>query len=1209
VKLVGGRPRLSASDVANFVACGHLTRLDLLHARGEIQPPHAFDIGFKDLVARGLVHESAVLARFRADGLRVAEIPESAPLAEAEAAMQAAIDDGVDVIYQGVLLADGGADGASLLGRPDFLVRAGLLPAPDGEPRPADIHYEVLDAKLARSAKARAVAQVAFYSDLLAGVQGVRPRWMHLALGDGEFTSLKVDDYAAYERQARLLLSQFVAGDAVNSPLGGDYPEPVEHCAICRWSQRCKDRRRSDDDLSLIAGITAGQRRALKDAGVTTRRGFAGLAELPDLSRVGRGSLAGVQLQARLQVASEDAGRIKYELLDPERDADGEMVPNRGLLALPPPVIGDLFFDIEGARYYSEDGKEFGLQYLFGIIDTGDLDETGTPRYTQIWALDRRGEKLAFQELVDFITDRRKRTPGLHVYHYNHYEPTSVDHLTELHGTRQEAVGRLMGRFATREDEVDDLFRRRVFVDLYRVVRQGIRAGVESYSIKRLEPLCRYVRHVDLHDATKSLIAFDAALDDGTAAAEHDLQQVVAGYNEDDCRATLALRDWLEGRRVELSSSIGQELPRPVAVEEARSVEDPELARIRAALLFGVPDDPALRSESQQAKTLLADLLDWHRREDKPGWWRYFYLRDLSPAELIDEPDALGRLTGGNVVAEVKRSVVSRFSFPPQEHRFSAGDVAYDCETDKPWTVYGVDDAAGTIDLKIGGTYDGPLPAGLVPGGPIPTPTHRQRLRELGERVACDGFGGAGGANGGGADGRNGSADGDGADGNGRLDAAIALLLRARPADGSADGAPLRRSGESTGDAAVRLALALRGSYLPIQGPPGTGKTYTAARQILELVACGRTVGITGPSHAVINNLIGKVFERADALGAAVRIGQKVDKDDPHRHPRADALGYDPLEQRIRGGDRDRELDVIAGTSWMWSREQFGGSVDVLFVDEAGQLSLANVLSVAGAAGTLVLLGDPQQLAQPSEVAHPPGAGASALEHILGDHATVPADAGLLLDRTWRMNPILCRYTSEAFYDGRLTAEAELEHQLILGPAPLSGAGLRIVEVPHEGNTNASPEEALAVAGLVRDLLGSSWRDKSGAQHPIGPADVLVITPYNAQVRAIRDVLAALDCPPEIRVGTVDKFQGREAPVAIYSMATSSGDEAPRGLEFLYDHRRLNVATSRAKALAIIVASPRLIQVACRTPRQMLLVNALCRAWESSEQPPWHQGC
>jgi uncharacterized protein len=1171
MKFDGERLRLSASDVANFVACGHLTRLDLLHARGEIQPPSAFDAGFQDLVARGEAHEAAVLKRFRAGGWRVAEVS-GWPEAGAVGATLAAIRDGADVVYQGVLMADQAADGPVLFGRPDFLVRAGLLPAPDGAERPAEDHYEVLDAKLARSAKARAVAQVGFYSDLLAGVQGIRPRWMHLALGDGEFTSLRVDDYAAYERQARRLLTAFIADDDGENPPSVPYPEPVEHCVICRWSELCAGRRRRDDDLSLIAGITSGQRRALKRAGVTTRRGFAGLAELPALSRVSRASLAGAQSQARLQVASEDAGHIEYELLEPERDAAGALVPNRGLMALPEPVAGDLFFDIEGARYYSEDGKEFGLQYLFGIIDTADAGASGIPRYTQIWAFDRRGEKRAFEELVDFITDRRKQTPGLHVYHYNHYEPTAVDHLTELHETRQEAVGRLMGRFATREDEVDDLFRRGVFVDLYRVVRQGIRAGVESYSIKRLEPLCGYARQVDLRDATGALIAFEAALDDGMAADEQERRRVVAGYNEDDCRATLALRDWLEERRVELAARLSQELPRPAVVEEVRSAEDPELARIRDALLADVPDDPLARSAEQNAKALLADLLDWHRREDKPGWWRYFYLRTLGPAELIDEPDALGGLTGGDVVTELGRSVVRRFFFPAQEHRFAAGDTAHDSITDKGWTVTAVDDALGMIDLKIGARYDGPLPVSLVPEGPIPTPNQQDRLRDLGARVVRDGVSGR--------------------------DAATALLLRSRPADGAQWGEPLHNTGETTADAAVRLALALRDSYLPIQGPPGTGKTFTGARQIVELITHGRSVGITGPSHAVINNLISQVYECADARGVVARIGQRADKDNPYLHPRADGLSYDRLELGIRAG----ELDVIAGTSWMWSRAQFAGSTDVLFVDEAGQLSLADALSVAHAAGILALLGDPQQLAQPSDVAHPPGAGVSALEHILGDHATMPADAGLLLEKTWRMHPELCRYTSDVFYDGRLTAAENLGRQEILGEHPLRGAGLRIVEVPHEGNTNASPEEAAQVARLVGDLLGRQWRDKDGAQHPIGPRDILVITPYNAQIRAIREALAVAGCPLQIQVGTVDKFQGREAPVAIYSMATSSADDASRGLEFLYDHRRLNVATSRAKAMAIVVASLRLVQVSCRTPRQMLLVNALCRAWESAGQ-------
>jgi uncharacterized protein len=565
---------------------------------------------------------------------------------------------------------------------------------------------------------------------------------------------------------------------------------------------------------------------------------------------------------------------------------------------------------------------------------------------------------------------------------------------------------------------------------------------------------------------------------------------------------------------------------------------------------------------------LLADLLDWHRRDDKPAWWRHFYLRTLSPAELIGEPDALGGLNGGEVVDHVAKSVVRRYWFPPQDHKFSAGMTACDPDAEKQWTVWGVDDARGTIDLKMGRDYAGPWPAALVETGPPRTWEQRDRLRDLGDRVVRDGVGGG--------------------------DAGTGLLLRHPSADsGGASGtAPSRAEDETALAAAVRLAGSLRRSYLPMQGPPGTGKTYTAAEQILELIAHGRTVGITGPSHAVICNLIDAVYEHARWRGVgAPRIGQKVERDNPHRHPDAARMGNEQIEKALRDG----ELDVAAGTTWLWARAGMAGGVDTLFVDEAGQVSLANVLAVAGAARNLILLGDPQQLAQPSQGIHPPGAGASALEHILDGRATMPEGAGLLLDRTYRMHPDLCRFTSEAFYDGKLHGVEGLERQEIAG----FGAGLWVVEVPHQGNTNASPEEAREVARLTAELIGQTWRDKDGNERPISPSDILIVTPYNAQIRVIQSALTASG-QTGFTVGTVDKFQGRQGPAVIYSMATSSADEAPRGMEFLYDLHRLNVATSRARALAIIVASPDLIRVSCRTPHQMVLANALCRAWETS---------
>jgi uncharacterized protein len=565
---------------------------------------------------------------------------------------------------------------------------------------------------------------------------------------------------------------------------------------------------------------------------------------------------------------------------------------------------------------------------------------------------------------------------------------------------------------------------------------------------------------------------------------------------------------------------------------------------------------------------LLADLLDWHRQEAKPAWWRYFYLRNLSDDELVGEPDAIAGLKGGESVADVARSVLLRFSFPTQEHGFEAGDTAVDPSTGRAWTIWSLDDDRGVIELKVGRDYSGPLPTALIEGGPFDTKALATRLRDLGDRVSSERLAGE--------------------------DAATALLMRLRPRGDELEQGQLRHDDETASEAAIRLGLALRASYLPIQGPPGTGKTFTGADQILALIADNRRVGITGPSHAVIHNLITEVLVHAAERGETPRIGQRADDDNPFLHPQADKMSYGQLESALS----NKALDVAAGTIWLWARTEFQDKVDTLFVDEAGQMSLANVLAVAGAARNLVLLGDPQQLAQPSQAVHPPGAGVSALEHILDERATMPPDVGLLIDRTWRMHPAICSYISETFYDGKLKCVGGLEHQAVLGEGPFSGSGLRVVAVPHEGNTNQSPEEAAAVARIVSDLLDRRWCDKEANAVQLTAEGILVVTPYNAQVRAIQESLTGAG-HQDVNVGTVDKFQGREAPVVIYSLATSSSSDAPRGLEFLYDLHRLNVATSRARAMAILIASPDLGRVFCRTPRQMLLANALCRAWES----------
>ncbi len=1178
MKITDGAVRLAATDLSNFLACRSLTRLDSLSARGVVKPTMQFDIGFQKLIERGEVHERRVLDGFRQAGFSVVELAEDSAAADAVAATRAAIAGGADVIPQAVLLLHG-SGGSSLLGRPDFLVRPEVL----GRAAPAAgcSPYEVVDAKLARTAKARAVLQCAFYSHLLAELTGAGPAHMHLALGDGQTASYRVADFAAYERRIRRYLEEFVAEDVPVTSDVEPYPEPVEHCAVCRWRVNCSSRRRADDDLSLVAGLPTTQRVALKQVGIRTRTGLATCAELPELSGVTTASLVRAQAQARLQVQSDGAAAIAYELLDPERDDAGHLVLNRGLLALPEPSAGDLFFDIEGARYYSEDGKEFGLQYLFGIVDTADLDDDGNPRYVQIWAFDRLGERRAFEELIDFITAKRTAHPDLHVYHYNHYEPTSIDHLTELHGTREEAVGRLMGRFASHEEEVDDLLRRQVFVDLYRIVRQSLQAGVESYSIKSLEPLVGYERSVALADATEGLVAFEVALEEGGVAPDAKMRDVVAGYNEDDCRATVALREWLECRRSELAQRIGSDisdLPRPVAPDPGESKVDPDLARLKAALWEDVPEEPSARTHDQNARVLVADLLEWHKREAKPGWWRYFRLREMSSLELLAEPDALGELSGGEVVGKEKRSIVRRFSFPAQEHKFGPGSGLEDPVSRVTWTVCAVDEANGTIDVK-NAKPDAADPSCLVDNdGPPSTPNLEARLKGLAQRLLEEGFT---------------DTAGDG------------LLLRHRPVVAGRDDALSSQADDDASTFAQGVVSGLAHSCLPIQGPPGTGKTYTAAGAILDLLAHSRsggatrrTVGIAAPSHAVICNLLDAVVDRAKTSGLQLRMGQVTGTEERYAHPGAQLLNHRALLDGLQSG----QIDIVGGTAWLWARAEFENSVDTLFIDEAGQFSLANAIAIAPAATNLVLLGDPQQLSQPSQAAQPPGAEASALGHVLDGSDTMPTDLGVFLDRTYRMHPVLCGYTSEAFYDDRLSGVGGLERQQVLtAAAGLPVAGLHFVEVDHSGNASASTEEAIVVASLVGQLLAGRTTDRFGVERAMVPNDVLVVTPFNAQVRAIDRALRAAGIA-DVQVGTVDKFQGREAPAVIYSMASSSAVDAPRGLEFLFDTHRLNVATSRAQALAILVASPDLLRVFCSTPAQMVLANALCRARECARE-------
>jgi uncharacterized protein len=977
----------------------------------------------------------------------------------------------------------------------------------------------------------------------------------------------------AYYRSARdRFLATMREETAATYPPDATYPEPVEHCDVCRWAAECVTRRRTDDHLSLVAGISARQRRALELRGVGTLESLGDLALPmdPALEGTSVGALERVREQARIQLEGRRTSSYRYELLMPGPGDVHEQ--ERGLASLPEPSPGDLFFDIEGDPFALDDG----MDYLFGVLESDGS-------FRAFWSRDDAGdftqdaERRAFERLMDYFAERRRADSNLHIYHYAPYEPN--------------ALKRLMGRYGTREDEVDDLLRKGVLVDLLRVVRQSLRASVESYSIKKIEPFYGFTREIDLRDAGSSIVAFEQWLElgEGERPASTHLDRIEA-YNRDDVVSNQRLRDWLEGRRGELAALVGGPIPRPGPRESSLPTELTESqARVQALVErladpAVIPTDPTLRTPEQQATWLLAQLLGWHRREERAMWWEFHRLMDLTPEQLVDEGDPIGLLEPVEPVDEpAKGKQTWRYRFPAQDFDLGRGEVfdpsrKQDRPDDSPFSwavgeVVAIDPAARTVDIRR--AVELAHPRAIVPLPWVRTTGHQDRLLEIGAWVAEHAI-----------------------DAAGPHQAARDLLLGRPPRTGQASGEALRRAMESDLAAARRLAISLDHSTLAIQGPPGSGKTYAGARMICTLLAAGRRVGITGTSHKVIGNLLRAVLKAAAIEGVDVR---------PIQHGKPDQVLDDERVTRAKSGEDvraqldDGRANLAAGTSWLWASSKLAGAVDVLFVDEAGQISLANVVAISAATDSIVLLGDPQQLDQPLQGSHPPGAERSALAHVLGDQATMPAERGLFLKTTWRLHPDLCAYTSEVFYDDRLTAEPHLAIQRVTAPdAPFDGVGPRMLPIASTGADNENPVEADAVAAAVRSLVdgGTTWVDEHGVARRLGLDDVLVVAPYNAQVGAIKRLL-----PPEARVGTVDKFQGQEAPVSIYSLTTSSPELAPRGMDFLYSRNRLNVATSRARGIAIVVASPDLLRVRARSPEQMRLANAFCRFVEFAGLP------
>ncbi len=1136
MQYLDGRVVYSATDLYNYLECGHLVALERQVALGKLGRPER-DPQSALVADKGLQHERRYLESLRAE-FEVVEIEQAESSRESieRAATDtiAAMARGAQVIYQGTFF-----DGA-FLGRTDFLLR---VETPSGQ---WPWSYEVADTKLSLHDKPYFIIQLCHYSEHVARVQESAPERMHIVLGDLKQKHFRIDDFAAYYRHLKASFLRNAASSDV-------YPFKCEHCAICDWSPRCEQQRADDDHLSIVARMRRDQIKKFEAAGIGK---VAALASATSARPLGLNEITFDRLrrQAALQVRGRETGEYHYEFLDHR--------PVEGFGLMPTPAKGDVFFDMEGDPLY-EIGV--GLEYLFGCYCPDDENP-----FKAFWGVSRADEKSAFERCVDFLVERRTQYPTMHVYHYAPYEKTALQSLAQRH--------------ATREEEVDQLLRRDVLIDLYAVVRQSILISQSSYSIKDLEPFYDMIRTTGVRKGSESVVMFETWLND---QSKSEILTDIERYNEQDCRSTYLLREWLLKLRAEYQTRQGIELAfRPLRGDKEPCHAKPaegcktcakRVREEREELKVSRDQRDLLAREHDETAVLLGHLLSYHRREEKPAWWAYYHRCENTDELLEFDKEAIGGLELSVNVAPYKepsaRNRVYTYSFPEQLHH--VGENPYDPFTRKSaGQIVSIDEEKNVLELKRGGTLEeATAVTALIPSGPITADKQKESLGRIAAAYLDETLAR-------------------------RHPVTLDILRKSYPHLSG------RRAGEKIQPAVVSVeslydvVRSLENSYLFVQGPPGTGKTYTGARVIAKLIADGRKIGVMANSHKAIHHLLHEIETVAHA--------EKIALYGLHKHSTQNAGSQyasrlaQPLivSDDYNSASQSGNHNLVSGNSWLFAREEMADRVDYLFIDEAGQTSLADAIAVSPSARNVVFLGDPMQLAQVSQGSHPESAASSALEHLLGEAATVAVNRGILLDTSYRMHPQICSFISSAFYDSRLKPDPPTANNCIDSHG-LSGAGLRFIPVEHAGNTRDSIEEAERIVHEVGLLLNGTLTRKNEPPRRIVKDDILVVTPYNAQRKRILGLLKAAGVDG-VRVGTVDKFQGQEAPVVFYSMATSSGDDIPRTMEFLFEKNRFNVAVSRAQCMSVVVCSPKLLDVRCGHTEQISLVNLLCRYAEAA---------
>jgi len=1159
VRKIQDRWVISPQDVIAELECSHRLHLEWSVINEFLPPAEKENSPELELLAeQGKIHEAKLAEQLKLSGTFI-DIGKPSFSFEALTATHdrtiKAINDGIETIYQAAFF------NGSFVGFADFLI---LVKDEQGNPLKNEqgrFVYDPVDAKSARSAKRAAVLQVATYAAMMKELDLAVPQNVHLWLGgDAKWSASALDLIDLAQFFMERVRNRIASYEAAPTP---SWAPPKESCTRCRWSAHCVLGRHLDKDLSLIQGIRSSTRSLLVSNGIKTidQMAVATDEQRPKLPReVSKGTFASLREQAAIQVKGENSPKPLYELKD--RDAFGLM---------PEVNDGDIWFDMEGDPY-ANNGD--GLEYMFGYL----YRKGAGFEFATFDARDTAEEKTAFIQFIEYVINRRTEYPDMHVFHYASYEVS--------------AMLRLAQRHSILEFEVDKLVREGVFVDLYTIVRNAYRFSTESMSIKYIEKVYwDGNRDKEVANAVGSVIQFEKALGllaDGDEAGFLKILDEIKSYNKDDVDSTRQLDDWI--RKQAKTNGIDIASLRPAAQVKWEATDEVEREEpIALQLLEGAPQEKADRTEEQQGLALLSAAISFHHREARPAWWAIFdrALKDIEemdtfndvvvPTKVDASPWTIsGRQKNHRRQITVEADGVDLTHILDFEHM---PQLLYEFAPDGFKTIQGstrgfgdgtiidIDGSTVTfeeIEKKSSGTWEN-TPMAILPGSPIRTTSIEKVIREeLGGGVLyrrtntlplfppfawCD------------------------------------VLLKRAPRQHSGS---LSNSGDPVQDITASL-LDSDDSYVAVQGPPGTGKTYVGAHVIANLVKQGWKIGVVAQSHAVVEHLMNSVAKLDSTIPMAKK-GQS-EKSRPAYHAEDVAVWA--------SGMLDHGY-VIGGTVWTYSRPDIRLlGLDLIVVDEAGQFSLANSLAAISSAKRALLLGDPQQLPQVSQGQHPEPVNESVLSHLLGERKTMPVGLGFFLDKTFRLHPKIAKAVSRLQYEDRLHSDDRCLKRSLTEVEP----GIHIIDVEHTGNTVSSIEEADELLTRIPGLLTRMWTSVDSKGNPETPRlltqqDILVVTGYNAQVRYLKSRLRSAGYEA-IKVGTVDKFQGQEAPVVFVSMVTSSSEDLPRGIEFLLSPNRLNVAISRAQWACYVLRSPHLAVMEPTSPDGMVMLGkfvTLCKA-------------